>query len=417
MNLPLQFNPIPYPLWRRAGLKRLRPLLNGLTTAEADGLHGGAAPASPAHMAHYLLSHGILPAGMNVSDTRDALAALSALPVERAERDAPPPAPEVPVRYPAQWEPMEAIIVAFPVLYPALWETHAQIIEAVSAVARADVLLPDVHWAGAVWLFLQARALADLSRVRLLLLPTDDIWVRDYGPFHGYTAYGERVLLGATYDPLPSYPQAEDDRMPRRYATHDEIPLRPFALHTEGGNFWSDGRGTLIASEGLYDRNRHLGRQEVERQLARTFSFDKLFVTPSLWREETGHVDLLVKLADANTILITDAALPFNGGRLKQARRIFERETNAAGERYRIFTLPAPMPFLNWGVFPVWRTYTNSLTVNGRVLVPVFGLPSDDHALGVYRAAMPNHTIIPIWCREASNGGGAVHCLTKEIPA
>ena len=49
--------------------------------------------------------------------------------------------------------------------------------------------------------------------------------------------------------------------------------------------------------------------------------------------------------------------------------------------------------------------------------MPSFGAPTDDPALVIYREAAPNCEIVPIDCRAAVNGGGAVHCLTKEIPA
>jgi len=38
-------------------------------------------------------------------------------------------------------------------------------------------------------------------------------------------------------------------------------------------------------------------------------------------------------------------------------------------------------------------------------------------ALRVYRDAMPEHDVCAIDCAAAGNGGGAVHCLTKEVPA
>ena len=59
---------------------------------------------------------------------------------------------------------------------------------------------------------------------------------------------------------------------------------------------------------------------------------------------------------------------------------------------------------------------SHALTVNGRVLVPVFGVPTDGEALRVYRDAMPGHEVISIDCAAVVNGGGAVHCLTKEVP-
>lgn len=411
--MPVRFDFIPYPLWRRQGLGRLRPLFDAFSTASVDG----RPPASPAAMAHHLNRWGILPPGMSALALRDALAALPAPPVEVVRAPALPALPPAaPARMPAQWEPIEAVITVFPVLYPPLWETHAAMIEAISGVARADVLLPDAAWAGAIWLFLERRGRADLDRVRLLILPTDDIWVRDYGPFTGAVG-SQRVLMSAAYDPLPAYPQANDDAMPGRYAAHQQRPLAAIDLHTEGGNFWSDGAGTLIVSEGLYTRNRHLSRMEVERRLCQAFVCDHLIVTPSLWREETGHVDLLVKLADAQTVLITAASVPFNRRALARTHAIFSRERSARGEAYRIHTLPSVAPYLNWGVFPIWRSYTNSLTVNGRVLVPIFDLPTDSEALAVYQLAMPDFEIVPIRCAAAANGGGAVHCLTREVYA
>ncbi len=77
--------------------------------------------------------------------------------------------------------------------------------------------------------------------------------------------------------------------------------------------------------------------------------------------------------------------------------------------------LPALAPYMNWGVYAIWRSYTNSLTVNGRVLVPVFRARQDEQALAVYKSAMPDYEIVPIDCSQAANGGGAVHCLTKEV--
>jgi agmatine deiminase len=203
--------------------------------------------------------------------------------------------------------------------------------------------------------------------------------------------------------------------MAGRWAAHNELPARKLDLRTEGGNLWSDGAGTLVMSDHIYVRNPDLSPDEIERRLRETLAFDRLILVPHLVMEETGHVDLLIKLADARTVLVS-APVGMNAARLEEAAAIFQRETNARGEPYRVFTLPSPPFYLNWGLFPVWRSYTNALTVNGRVLVPIFGVHTDEAALAVYRDAMPGHEIIGIDCSATANGGGAVHCLTKEIP-
>jgi agmatine deiminase len=81
-------------------------------------------------------------------------------------------------------------------------------------------------------------------------------------------------------------------------------------------------------------------------------------------------------------------------------------------------TLPSLPAYCNWGVSRIWPSYTNALTVNHRVLVPVYGFPDRDAAaLAVYRQVMPDHEIIGINAHIAANAGGTVHCLTMQIPA
>jgi agmatine deiminase len=367
---------------------------------------------TPVQMAHYLTQWGLLPRDLNAQAARRIL-----------ENETPPPV--VPtddvktrsarVRLPAQWEAMEAVIIAFPIWYPPLWQTHAAMMAAITPAARVDVLIPAPEWAGAIRLTLREREIL-WDHVRFLVIPTDDIWVRDYGPIVGCDANGTRVAVDAVYDPLETYPQTRDDSLPTRWASVDDMPVCALDLHIEGGNIWSDGAGTLIMTQEVLERHMPMTRDEIERALKGAFDFEKLILTPYLWREETRHIDLLCKLADARTILV-GAPTPFkNAARLRATAELFRRESNAAGERYRVIELPMPAPYLNGLVYPVWRTYTNALTVNGRVLMPVFGVPQDQEALTIYQHAMPAHHIIPIPCAAAANGGGTVHCLTKEVP-
>ncbi len=382
------------------------PLLERWTAASADL----RPPETPETMAAYLLRWRLV-------DPVERDAALRALAepygIETPVFSIQPAFAEPgPVRLPAQWEPIETVLLSWPVFFPVLWPVHAAVAAAVAPAAPVTILVPSALWAAAVRFFLERSRAVDMERVRLRVLPTDDIWVRDYGPVIAQDAHGRRICLKFIYDPLPSYPQDKDDAMALRWAAQAGIPARQIALHLEGGNIWSDGQGTVIVSVHAFHANPSLTAEHLQAVLGA----EKLIVTPRLEREETGHVDLLVKLANARTVLLSRATGWLNGDNLRWARQVFETTTNAAGERYRIFELPTPPLYLNWFVYPVWRSYTNALTVNGRVLVPVYGLREDAEALAIYRAAMPDYTIIPIDCSASMNGGGAVHCLTKEIP-
>jgi agmatine deiminase len=405
----LRFDFIPYPLWRRrfpAPLQTaLRPIWSAFTTADADA----RPPASEPEMIDYLVRGRLLTG----DDARRALDALRAFPAPELHTppalSAEPPALALPLRIQAQWEALEAVLMAFPTLYPPLWASHAAMIAALSSAARVDLLVPSPEWARLAAFYLdQHRISAD--HVRWIVLPTDDIWIRDYAPFFGIDANGQRAAVGAIYDPLPQYPQARDNAVSAAYARLLGVPFVKLDIHTEGGNLWTDGAGTLMMTDDIYARNPTLPADELERRLRRALAFDRLIITPKLRFEETGHIDLMVKLADARTVLAASPAVPFNREVLQRTAAILR------AEGFRVFELPTPPPYLNWGAFAIWRSYTNALTVNGRVLVPTFGINLDALALAIYREAMPDYDIIPINCAAAANGGGAVHCLTHEVP-
>jgi len=237
----LRFDPIPYPLWRRRWPSAIAPLIRrAVSIAFPAADYDAEPPHSATAAAHLLARFGQLPTGMSAADAKRALAADTA-PLESAVTTPPRPFTGR-LHLPAQWEPQEAVIVTFPVLYPVMWETHLQLIEAISPAARVDVLVPAAWWARIVRLLITQRGTAHLPNVRILRLPTDDVWVRDYGPIIGRAADGARAAISAVYDPLPNYPQSRDDAMPARWCAHHDLPLRTTTLHTEGGNLCQTAR-------------------------------------------------------------------------------------------------------------------------------------------------------------------------------
>lgn len=411
----LRFDYIPYPLWRRRlpdPLGRLvAPFFRLFYPVEAEQ----QPPATPRQMGRFMARWGLL-GDMDEAEARRLMTEAPAA-VEMTRGDiVPQAAPHRPVRLPAQWETMEAILLSWPVFYPPLWTLHAQLAEAITPVCEVHILVPRPTFASAIRLFLEQRGKARMDNVRFYYLPTDDIWIRDYGPFVGLDEHGQRVTVHAFYDTVQEYPQSLDNAMPERWAAHHEVPALELHLPLEGGNLWSDGVGTLIMAD-TFHRQTKLSEAEALDVLREAFLFEKLIVTPHLQEEKTGHVDLLVKPANEHTILVTEPGDSLNTDVLRQTADLFRGETNARGQRYQVIELPALPQYFNWGAFSIWRSYTNSLTVNGRVLVPVYGVKADEQALATYHEAMPEYEIIPIDCKIGINGGGAVHCMTKEVPA
>lgn len=421
MNFPYQFNTIPYPLWRKRwsaiSERILTPIWQRYYPYEWDS----HPPQNNAQMIDILHRFQLL-ADMTASEINDALIS-DDISIVDARQSSPPSVLSIddlaqPARLPAQWENMEGVIVAWSVFYPKLWALHAEIVEAIAPVAQVTVVVPAEMWARGIWAYLKQRdrLKAHAGQVRFMICPVDDIWIRDYGPIVAYGADGQRVAFDAIYDHIPTYPQTRDDAMPLYWAQYEGLPVYRLNLHTEGGNIWTDGAGTLIMTERIFEENANLSRDALEAYLHQVFDFEKIIYTPRMRYETTGHVDLLLKLASADTVLISDSGTPYTD-ELRITAEIFRKATNAQGQPYQVFKLPTPPLYHNWFFYPIRRSYTNSLTVNGRVLVPVYGIKTDQQALEVYEQAMPDYQIIPINCKIGANGGGAVHCLTKEIPA
>jgi agmatine deiminase len=298
---------------------------------------------------------------------------------------------------------------------------YAQMIEAITPVADVHLTIPGVGWAAGILLYLWLRGKTDLSRVWFLDLPADDIWVRDYGPFIGFRsdtaldAPGTRGIVSATYATHSVYPQAQDDAMPRHYAAYRNLNYRELPIKTEGGNFLTDGAGTLIMTVGVLQHNPHLNRQSLEALLHDYFEFEKLILTPRLAFESTGHVDMLVKLIDPQILLLSAPNTWSTGHRLRSALHLFLSEHNASGKPYQPTLVPTLPLYYNWFFYPIRRSYTNALTVNGRLLIPAYGVKEDLEALAIYRRIAPDYELYTIDCKLGANGGGAVHCMTKEV--
>ncbi len=410
---PLRFEQIIYPLWRRKMPAWFKPLAQTVLGSLYPVYEDTHPPQDAMTMAQWLTRWQVV-RGMAAQELVACLESSNAQ-IDVCRYDTPAPSHDgTPVRVPAQWERIERVLISWGILYPSVWDMHAQIAEAISAVATCEILVPHAMWAHGIWAFLALRGRAKLDNVRFLVLPTNDVWIRDYGAIFSKGQHGERVAVNTIYNVLPQYPQSDDNAMTDRYAAHYGIPVQPLNLHTEGGNLWSDGAGTFIMSDQLFYSNRYYTREAMLNYLQRVFAFEKAIITPRLTLEETGHVDLLVKLASVDTVLVASPEAT-TAEVLRKTRRLFARETNARGQRYNVIDLPTPPLYLNWIFYTIRRHYTNSLTVNGRVLVPTFGIPHDEAALRVYEQAMPDYEIVPIDSRIGVNGGGAVHCMTKEI--
>lgn len=105
-----------------------------------------------------------------------------------------------------------------------------------------------------------------------------------------------------------------------------------------------------------------------------------------------GHADESVKFIDDHTVLTDE----------KSYVPLLE------SKGFDVVMLPRPKL--------KYETYVNSLMINGVVYVPIFGRPSDQKALAVYRS-MGFEKVIGLRSDTLSNRGmGSLHCITMTYP-
>jgi agmatine deiminase len=238
--------------------------------------------------------------------------------------------------------------------------------------------------------------------------------MRDYGPefIHADGALG---VVDLDYYPGRYY----DDVFPRTYARSYRHTVFNPGIYLEGGNFQSDGRGGCFVSRGALEANDN-DEERVFEALRSFHGCQRTTVVDYLREEGTHHIDMWMKVVSPTTVLVGDYS-PTGSERLRYPDTVNDRvldrvadQVRAAG--YQVVRIPQPPSRespLSEGYTIV--TYTNSTFANDRVLIPVYGLPSDQRALAVYDSVLPREvTEVPIDSDYVIDFGGSVHCITME---
>jgi agmatine/peptidylarginine deiminase len=335
------------------------------------------------------------------------------------------------LRFPAEWEPQSAVLIAWPHAgtdwSERLAEVETTYVALAAAVTRFQRLVVCVADAA---LRAHARdrlaaAGVDLARVRFEELPYDDTWLRDSGPialrdgggfrlldFH-FTAWGGKFEAGLD-DQIVSVLAG---RGLFRNATRERID---FAL--EGGGIETDGAGTLLSTwRCLHERHPDLDRSEITARLQ-----DWLRQRRTLWLDHgylegddtDAHIDTLARFAAEDAIVYQGCEDPADSHHAElqaMARELAAFRTHD-GNPYRLFELPWAKPILDQGR-RLAASYANFLIVNGAVLMPAYGDAADSRAAAVLQQAFPDREIVAVPCRPLIWQNGSLHCITMQLPA
>ncbi len=330
---------------------------------------------------------------------------------------------------PAEWEPHAATWVAWPhaeTTWPGcLADAEREFETLVRALARSErVELLAQTESHAQLLGARLTDVVRAGAVRLHVIRTDDVWLRDIGPTFVRDAAGALVALDWTFNAWGGKyaPWDRDDGVAARVAALAGVTRERPELVVEGGALEVDGEGTLLATEPtLLDpkRNPGISRESLEKRLG-----ELLGVTHVVWLgdgiegdDTDGHIDDLARFVAPGVVVCArepDTSDP-NHAPLEACFSALQAARDARGRALRVVELPMP-PAVHSGADRLPASYANFYIANREVLVPVFGAPSDQVALETLRPFFPGREVVGIPSRNLVRGLGAVHCLTQQQP-
>lgn len=295
-------------------------------------------------------------------------------------------------------------------------------------------------------------------------------WARDWAPlfvrsrttrdlhFLDFNYAGGRYGDDAT-------PRTFENQFPEFRNKRVSIPL-----YNELGNFVASSQGSCFMTDHIVQSNAAKRIQEDMvfndeqiRQFFRDYAGCRaVFITEKLPYEVTGHIDMWLKVLGENTLLIsevTDEQLqnigteadnetsrdsrfslrlgtgpegqPQSYGYVNEMKEIqtFLNHYAASFARMGWRVERVPMPLLSSGPLgKVVRSYTNSLLLNGRALIPSYqknsrgrGYP-DSSRIGSMENAVANtyralgYEPVFLNADDIIAANGAIHCITMQVP-
>jgi agmatine deiminase len=346
----------------------------------------------------------------------------------------------------AEWEPHQATWISWPyreTTWPGRLHTIAPVTE---RIIRTLAEVETVHVLGGPSETFQAasKALADAPKVLVHNIPTNDVWIRDYGPT--FVVHPQKKQLGAVrwifnawgnkYQPYDDDAKASaricrglDPNGLWRFTESQELgqAIEQFAssLVCEGGALETDGQGTLLSTSSAVitgTRNPRWSREQIEQEFQQQLGVSKILWIDGgeLAGDDTdSHIDQLVRFIRPGAVFaaVSSTSDDSNAPHLAKQYQVLKECVDAQGRTLQIVPLKTPPPRLIQGR-RVPESYCNYYMANGIVIVPQFGYRSTDSAaLGILKEHYPDRDIVPIDASDFILGLGAFHCATQQQPA
>lgn len=340
----------------------------------------------------------------------------------------------MPTRLPAEWERQSAVLLTWPHRHsdwlPQLDAVEPVYVELATQIARFEpvvILCWDPEHRGHIQSLIPMGK-APAGNIAYRDVPTNDTWIRDYGPIT-VMRDGAPLLLDFIFNSWGGkYAWDKDNAAGKRLhesGVFGNTPMTSVDLVLEGGSIESDGGGTLLTTSRCLlsgRRNPDMDKDEVTRRLSQLLGAERILWLDSghLAGDDTdGHIDILARFCSPETIVYTHCDDPGDEHHAELNRMQDELRAlrTADAKPYHLAPLPWPRARFDATGKRLAATYANFLIINDAVLVPTYRDPADERALRTIEECLPGRTIIPIDSTPLIHQGGSLHCATMQVSA
>ena len=304
-----------------------------------------------------------------------------------------------PVRQPAEFEPMEGVLIRYPfgISYDVIAEMaeDSEVITIVASQSEKNTVETSYQNNG-----------VNTDHTSYLIAPTDTYWTRDYGPWFIFNqTSNELEVIDFNYN----RPRPDDNAIPSEFAINQSLNYSFMDLTHTGGNYMTDGQGSGVSTQLVWDENTDKTHDEINQTVNQHLGITTYYVRPDVNDEYIRHIDCWAKYLSPDTILIREVPSSHpQYDEIEEAVDYFEMQTTCYGTNYNVVRVYTPND----------EPYTNSLILNDKVLVPQTGSSWDDEAITSYQTAMPGYEVLGFTAPagHAWQSTDALHCRTKGIP-
>jgi len=309
--------------------------------------------------------------------------------------------PEGEVRNIAEWEPMEAVIVA----YTGQFGVPLSLIAEMSQDCRITTIVANSSEQNTVNNIYTNNGV-NTANCDYVYQNPDTYWTRDYSPWFIAVDDAEVAIVNFPYN----RPRPHDDDVPILMANALNVDLYGMNVTHTGGNYMCDGYGAAASTDLVWEENTNLTHNQINELMQDYLGIDNYHVTLDPLDDYIKHIDCWGKFLDVDKVLITQ--VPESDYRYNDYEFVanyFATHDCSWGYPYEVVRVQAA-DYYEGDINP----YTNSLILNNKVFVPQTGSSLDDDAIAVYQEAMPGYEIFGVYSYSWINSD-ALHCRTHGV--